>query len=283
MERLRQEVAPRARSCSPEPPGWPGRGRARRGAPRSALRPAGASRCAGSLLFSLRPASSVSVLREAERDRRKNKRGGKNWVPRAEQRGGKKKKETFPPNKVVRAVTPRPSANVPVPDREGSIPAGLPPRTGPGSSRRRGAGEGQDAVRQGSLPAAQPPRCPAAANAAPAASSCFFPGQRPPVMLNFPVPQCRSRGVGGRRAVPALAPADLSPAGAAAGPSPAAPTALPLRGAAPRTHRDEDPRFGLRPGQGLLPRIGAALSPTLGVGHSRSAAGARRCAPAQRF
>lgn len=77
--------------------------------------------------------------------------------------------------------------------------------------------------------------------------------------------------------------ADLSPAGAAAGPSPGAPTALPVRGAAPRTHRHEDPRFGLRPGRGLRPPIGAARSPFRGAGHSRSAAGARRCAPAQRF
>ncbi|XP_072732174.1 uncharacterized protein [Ciconia boyciana] len=86
-------------------------------------------------------------------------------------------------------------------------------------------------------------------------------------MLNFPVPSAGAAGLGGAggRAIPALAPARPLPAGAATGPSTGAPTArpgaLPVRGAAPRTHRDEDPRPGLRPGPGKPPRSGAAPGP----------------------
>lgn len=81
MERFRQEVAPRARRCSPEPP-------------RSALLPAAAARCAGSFL-ALAPARQFCVSPAGSRGRspKKTKERGKTGFCGRNNRGVTKKKK----------------------------------------------------------------------------------------------------------------------------------------------------------------------------------------------
>ncbi|XP_075369774.1 uncharacterized protein LOC142415398 [Mycteria americana] len=230
----------------------------------------------------------VSPKGSQTRSPKKQRKGGKLGSRRSPRPGGK----SSSPHKVGRSVTPRPPANscLPAPRSRaarGSSPAGRPPTDRPGPrprlrspppSRRqvpaclhRGGGSGSR-ERAGCCPAGPAPARTTSAlsgrrQGTPAAAGCSFSGPRPPVMLNFPVPSAGAAGLGGAggRAIPALAPARPLPAGAATGPSTGAPTARPgappVRGAAPRTHRDEDPRPGLRPGPGQPLRSGAAPGP----------------------